>query len=180
MAVAQVAHSIWLLRGTRHVGPVRRWLSYSHCPSAWSSWARHRILESQFAVQQSGSTNSWLAGMLAGLNERMCEKALALLEGKFSVKAWGSWIRLASLRQPALPLEVSLVPCHTQTLLNSACLAWRPFRSSSTKVEMFPAQRVSLGAAKFTSHKSSYAKRFISGPNFATPNKTTLVPFWYI
>jgi len=50
-------------------------------------------------------------------------KALALLEGKFSVMVWGAWICLASLQPLALPLEVSLRLCHTQTLLNSACFA---------------------------------------------------------
>lgn len=36
--------------------------------------------------------------MLSGLNERMCVKALALLEGKFSVMAW--WA-------PDLPCKVT-------------------------------------------------------------------------
>lgn len=67
MAAAQLMQSIWLLRGTRHVGLLK-----GGCLSEVLPWSlvilslSPNLAESQVAAQQNGRSDSQLAGMLSG------------------------------------------------------------------------------------------------------------------
>lgn len=84
MAAAQRMQSIGCC-GTRRVGLLK-----GGCPSAGLplsvviSSLSAKLAESRWATQQNGSSGRQLAGMLSGVNERLCVKAPGRLVGRFS------------------------------------------------------------------------------------------------